>query len=45
MERVRALRDRFAGSMVAKTERFGDALIQEKARIMSPHHIVAGDWL
>lgn len=44
MARVRALRDRFAGAMVAKTERFGDALIREKARMVSPDRIVAGEW-
>jgi dihydrolipoamide dehydrogenase len=36
MRRVRELRDRFAGGMVKKTDRFGDQLIKGRARFVEP---------
>ena len=37
LRRVRELRDRFAGGMVKKTDRFGDKLIKGRARFLEPN--------
>ncbi len=36
MRRVRELRDRFAGEMVRKTDRFGDRFVKGRARFLEP---------